>query len=309
MAVTGVRIADWLKSAWQYVIPQHALSRLAGRVSRVRARRVKNWLIRSFMRRFNVDLSDALISDPESYGCFNDFFTRALRPGARPIAAAPEEIVSPADGRVSQCGGIEQHVIFQAKGRGFTTGELLGDVALAERFEAGSFVTLYLSPRDYHRVHMPVDGRLLYTRHIPGRRFSVNPAAVASVPRLFARNERLVTVFDTPTGPLALVLVGALNVGSIKTVWASEGVARRQRLAQLRDYRNQQITLVKGVELGRFNMGSTVILLFAHGQVIWDSVVQPGADVRVGMQLGRLAACDGHGVSTEPQSGGSLDNL
>lgn len=286
MDESGRFVTDQLKTLWQYPLPQHALSRLTHRLARSRNRVLKNWLIHAFIRRFKVDLSEAVRTAPTAYISFNDFFTRALRPDARPVAPEPEAIACPVDGRISQIGYIERNFILQAKGRGFTTEELLGDAATAARFADGAFATLYLSPRDYHRVHMPLDGSLRHMRHIPGRLFSVNPPAVRRVPRLFARNERISSIFDTPAGAMAVVLVGALNVGSIETVWAGELTPPRGR--QIRDwaYQPREVHLQKGAEAGRFNLGSTVVLLFERECVRWDTDLVADDRLLTGQRLG-----------------------
>lgn len=288
MGERGASFTDHLKTLWQYPLPQHALSRLTYWLTRAHTRPIKNWLIDAFVRHFGVDLSEAVQTNPAAYPSFNAFFTRALRAEARPIAAEPEAVACPADGHISQIGGIEDNFIIQAKDRGFTVDALLGDRASAERFAGGEFVTLYLSPRDYHRVHMPVDGSLLHMRHIPGRLFSVNPPAVRSVPGLFARNERVINLFETAAGPMALVLVGALNVGSIETVWAGELTPACGKRVRNWSYKPGEVRLHKGAEAGRFNMGSTVILLFSRGRVLWAPTLEEGSRVLAGQRLGTL---------------------
>jgi len=228
------------------------------------------------MRRFDIDLGEAAEPDPNAYRCFNEFFTRALRPGARPLPADARALACPVDGVVSQIGRADGRTLVQAKGRRYDlTALLAGDPGLAARFAGGAFATLYLSPRDYHRVHMPVRGRLRRSERIAGRLFAVNPAATAVIPALFTRNERLLGVFDTAAGPMAVILVGALFVGCIETVW--------DRLAGDRT----ALELGRGEELGRFNMGSTVIVLFAPERVHWRQDLRPGTRVRVGEVLGR----------------------
>lgn len=288
MGQAATAFSDHLKTLWQYPLPQHALSRLVYWLTRLRNRPIKNWMIGAFVRRFEVDLSEAAQTDPAAYPSFNAFFTRALRTDARPIDAEPEAVVCPADAHISQIGSLKNNSIIQAKDRDFTAGALLGDPASAERFANGEFVTLYLSPRDYHRVHMPVDGSLRHMRHIPGRLFSVNPPTVRSVPQLFARNERVVSFFETPAGAMALVLVGALNVGSIETAWAGELTPARGKWIRDWNYEPGEIQLRKGVEAGRFNMGSTVILLFSRGRVLWAPALGEDSRVRVGERLGTL---------------------
>ena len=286
---TRARFGDWLKCAWQYPLPQHAVSRFAHWLTRLQHPKFKNWMIRAFIRRFGVDMSEAAQPDPGAYPTFTAFFTRALRPGVRPAATEPDAIACPADGTLSQCGEIAGGAVFQAKGRSFSTHELLGgDPTLAAQFHGGAFATLYLSPKDYHRVHMPLDGSLRRMLHVPGRLFSVNPATTRTVPRLFARNERVAMIFDTLAGPMAVVMVGALNVGSIETVWAGEITPPRGYVLRSWDYLDDQLTFAKGAELGRFNMGSTVILLFTLGKVRWTSSLTADSTVRVGRRIGTV---------------------
>jgi phosphatidylserine decarboxylase len=271
----------------QYLLPQHGLSRAVLWATRVRSRWFKNSLIRGFLKLFSVEMSEAVETDPYRYATFNEFFTRALRAEARPIAAAADAIACPVDGRVSECGAIEGDSLLQAKGRRYTLAELLADQPWAARFAGGSFATLYLAPFNYHRIHMPLGGRLLETVYVPGRLFSVNDATAQRVPRLFARNERVLTLFEGEFGAFALVLVGALNVGSIATVWAGDVTpAARRRVTRLP---SPDITLAKGAELGRFNMGSTVILLLEPRRGTWDPALRAGSVVRLGQSLGRFA--------------------
>jgi phosphatidylserine decarboxylase len=254
-------LSDRLSVLPQYLIPQQALTSFAGWVARKERGALTTWIIRRFVARYGVNMNEALVSDIAGYPSFNDFFTRALKPGARPIAEA--RLVCPVDGAISQFGAIEGDQIFQAKGHRYSTAALVGgDTALAGRFAHGSFATLYLSPRDYHRIHMPCDGRLLRMIHVPGALFSVNPVTARGVPGLFARNERVVCVFDSAHGPFVLTLVGATIVGSMATVW--HGVVNPPRPGELREWRydDRQIVLRQGEEMGRFLLGSTVVLLF-----------------------------------------------
>jgi phosphatidylserine decarboxylase len=270
-----------------HILPQHTLSRLVFVAARVRTPWFKNLLTRAFLACFALDMSEALQSDPYRYATFNELFTRALKPGARPIAAGADLIVAPVDGTVSECGEIEGDRVLQAKGRTYTLDDLLARQSWASRFEGGAFATLYLAPHDYHRIHMPLDGRLLDTVYVPGRLFSVNAAAAQHVPRLFARNERVLTLFEGARGAFALVLVGALNVGSISTVWAGDITpAGRRRLTRVA---SPALELRKGEEMGRFNMGSTVILLLEPGHAQWLSTLRAGAPVRLGQGLGTLS--------------------
>jgi len=240
---------------------QHALTSFGGFVARARAGAITTWIIRDFIRRYGVNMQEALESDPRAYASFNEFFTRALKPGTRPLA--PARLICPVDGAISQFGSIKHDQIFQAKGHQYSARELVGgDAQLAARFIDGQFATLYLSPRDYHRIHMPCDGRLTRMIYVPGDLYSVNPATAACVPRLFARNERAVCVFESPHGPFVLVLVGATIVGSMATVW--HGMIERRARGRIEDrsYADQSVTLRQGEEMGRFLLGSTVVLLF-----------------------------------------------
>jgi phosphatidylserine decarboxylase len=285
-ASLGDRIKGWL----QYPLPHHALSRLTYRLTRVQHRGFKAWAIRDFMRRFGVDMSEAAEPDLDTYIHFNAFFTRSLKAGMRPIAAGAKDVACPVDGAVSQIGAIEGGRVFQAKGQSFTALELLGgDVKAAGKFDGGSFATLYLSPKDYHRIHMPLDGTLTHMTHVPGRLFSVNPATARAVPRLFARNERVACLFDTPAGPMALVMVGALNVASIETVWAGEVTPPQRPRVQSWDYDGGKIKLAKGEEAGRFNMGSTVILLFGKDRIRWEADYAATSLVRMGRKIASIS--------------------
>ncbi len=277
------RLFVWL----QHVLPQHALSRLVLRVTRARAPWFKNALIRGFLRLYAIDMTEAAEPDPYRYGSFNEFFTRALKPDVRALAMGPREIACPVDGAISEAGKIDGARLLQAKGRYYTLEELLAARGWAKHFEGGSFATIYLAPFNYHRVHMPLQGRLRETVYVPGRLFSVNAATASLVPRLFARNERVLTWFDTSFGEFALILVGALNVGSIATVWAGDITPARQRVAT--PLRPQDVCLAKGEELGRFNMGSTVILLFQKDRARWHDDLRAGATVRLGQSLGTVA--------------------
>lgn len=284
----GASLGDRLKAWLQYPLPHHLISRGTHRLTRIRHPGFKHWFITAFAGHFGVDMSEAADPDFNSYVHFNAFFTRALRPDARPVAVGARDVACPVDGAVSQIGPIEAGRVFQAKGQSFTALELLGgDAAAAEPFAQGQFTTLYLSPRDYHRIHMPLDGTLKRMVHVPGRLFSVNPATTRAVPRLFARNERVACLFDTPAGPMALVMVGALNVASIETVWAGEVTPPQRPRVQGWDYAGE-IQLAKGAEVGRFNMGSTVILLFGKGRIRWEESYQPATSVRMGRKLATL---------------------
>lgn len=268
----------------QYVLPQHGLSRLVLRATRVRARWFKNLLIRGFLKLFAVDMSEAAETDPLRYATFNEFFTRALRPGARAIAAGAGDIACPVDGSVSECGELDGETLLQAKGRRYALNDLLAAQPWAPRFADGAFATIYLAPFNYHRIHMPLAGRLLDTVYVPGRLFSVNDATAQRVPRLFARNERVLTLFEGDFGQFAVVLVGALNVGSMATVWAGDITPAARRVVT--HVPTCETALAKGAELGRFNMGSTVIVLLEARRAAWRPTLRAGAAVRLGESLG-----------------------
>ena len=272
-----------------YVLPHRLLSSLARRLAYSDSPALSRWLIDTVTRKFGVDLGEAANPDPRSYPTFNRFFTRALREGARIPDPDPRALLMPADGRISQLGRIEGDRVFQAKGQSFTTAELLGDADAAADFADGVFATVYLSPRDYHRVHMPWSGTLRETVHVPGRLFSVGPDAVRNVPRLFARNERLACHFDTDFGPMCLVMVGALLVSGVETVWSGEEIPRYGDCITTRDYRGQGIELQRFEEMARFNYGSTVIVLLPKGVAEFAAGLQPEALVRLGQALARLA--------------------
>ncbi len=277
---------------FQYLLPQQLLSRLVGLVAE--SKLLKKPFIKIFIRRYKVDLSQATIQDIDKFKNFNQFFTRELQPDARPLAADPRAVVCPADGALSQIGNISNNELLQAKGRYYSCEDLLGgDKQMAELFREGSFATIYLSPRDYHRVHMPLDGALLKTVYIPGKLFSVNQLTTESVPNLFARNERLVCLFQTELGPMALVLVGAMIVAGIDTVWSgrvSPAVGKRE--IRYTDYANHQpaIELPRGAEMGRFRLGSTAIVLFPQGVMEFDSSLKASSAVVMGQLLGQVNA-------------------
>ena len=275
--------------AAQYLLPHQLLSRLMLMLTRIRWRPWKNFLIRQIATRFGVDWSEAASSDLESYEHFNAFFTRALKPGARVAAADPGSLLMPADGRISQLGAIRNGRIFQAKGFDFTAEELLGSAHAAAPYHDGVFATIYLSPRDYHRVHMPWTGVLAETRHMPGRLFSVSPGTVEGVPRLFARNERLVCTFNTDFGPMSLVMVGALLVSGVETVWNGVEIPPYAGRVFERDYahRDPQVVLERFAEMARFNYGSTVIILLPAGIAELDPALAAGQAVKLGQVLAR----------------------
>mgnify|MGYP001042886137 CR=1 FL=1 len=272
-------------TALTYVLPHRLLSSLARRLAYSTNRSLKQWLIDTVTRRFGVDLSEAAEPDPTAYPSFNAFFTRALKPGARTPDPDPRALLMPADGHISQCGPIVDGRIFQAKGQSFTAAELLGSEADAAPFRDGSFATVYLSPRDYHRVHMPWTGTLRETVHVPGRLFSVGTDAVASVPRLFARNERLVCHFDTDFGPMVQVMVGALLVSGVETMWGGVEIPAYGDAITRKDYRGRGITLERFAEMARFNYGSTVIVLLPKGAATLDPALHAESPVRLGERL------------------------
>ena len=279
--------AERFAVAAQHLLPKQLLTQFAGAVARREDGALTTAIIRRFIRRYGVNMAEAANADPASYASFNEFFTRALKAGARPLAAA--DLVCPVDGAISQFGVISGERIFQAKGHSYTATALLGgDSALAAHFHGGHFATIYLSPKDYHRIHMPCAGRLLRMVHVPGELFSVNPATARGVPGLFARNERVVCVFDGPHGVWVNVLVGATIVGSMATVW--HGVVNPPRNATLRDWRygDQDIQLVQGAEMGRFLLGSTVVLLFPQGPLTFNPAWAPGGAVRLGQPMATL---------------------
>lgn len=268
----------------QYLFPKQALTSFAGWVSSHERGWVTTEIIRRFVAKYQVNMGEALDSDIGSYTTFNNFFTRALKPGARPIAAA--DLVSPVDGAISQFGAIEQGQIFQAKGHSYTTTAVVGgDAQLAAQYAHSSFATLYLSPRDYHRIHMPCDGQLTRMIYVPGDLFSVNPVTARGVPGLFARNERVVCVFESEFGPFVLILVGATIVGSMSTVW--HGVVNPPRGKEVREwaYPNEPtsaIRLKKGEEMGRFLLGSTIVMLLPKGPLAFNPEWVPGKSIRLG---------------------------
>jgi len=273
----------------QYLWPKLWLTRLVGWGAARRGGTLTRAVIRWFIRRYGVDMSEAAAPDPVTYATFNDFFTRALRPGVRPLASA--DLLCPVDGAISQLGAIEGDQIFQAKGHRYTAQALLGgDAALAARFRDGHFVTLYLSPKDYHRIHMPCAARLTRMVHVPGDLFSVNPATAAAVPGLFSRNERVVCCFEAAFGPFALVLVGATIVGSMATVW--HGVVNPPRPGRVREWRydEREVTLQRGEEMGRFLLGSTVVLLFPPLPLRFNPAWSAGASIRLGEAMATLQA-------------------
>lgn len=289
---------DKLKVRLQYWIPQHGLTRFMGKLASAKAGSLTTAVIRWFIKRYRVNMNDALHSEPSHYQTFNEFFVRELKPGVRPVTEGSSIITHPADACVSQFGPITDGKLIQAKGHDFSALELLGgDELLAKEFADGAFATLYLSPRDYHRVHMPCDGTLRQMIYVPGELFSVNPLTAENVPNLFARNERVVCIFDTEFGPMAQILVGATIVGSIELVWAGTVTPPRGNMVYRWDYPaegNKSVVLKKGEEMGRFKLGSTVINLFAKDTVRFDDTMRPEVPTMMGTPYA-------HGL-TEPEN-------
>ena len=266
-------------------MPKQAITALAGKFANAKAGSLTTSVIRWFVARYQVNMEEAANPDIRHYASFNEFFTRALRSDARPLA--PADYICPVDGAISQFGAIERDQIFQAKGHNYATATLLGgDCDLAAQFQHGSFATIYLSPKDYHRIHMPCDGRLTRMIYVPGALFSVNPTTARGVPGLFARNERVVCIFESERGPFALILVGATIVGSMATVW--HGVVNPPRTGQIREwhYDQQQVVLKKGDEMGRFLLGSTIVMLFPDKTLDFNPAWTPANPVRLGEMMG-----------------------
>jgi len=279
-------MSDRLKVLLQYLLPKQGLTSVAGRVAGARGGAMTTRLIRWFVGKYGVDMSEAANPDIGSYTSFNDFFTRPLKAGVRPLAVA--DFICPVDGAISQFGAIDDHQILQAKGHRFSTTDLVGgDASLAAHFRHGSFANLYLSPRDYHRLHMPCDGRLTRMIHVPGALFSVNPVTARGVPNLFARNERVVCVFESPDyGPFVMVLVGATIVGSMATVWHGVVNAKRTNRVSEWTYADRTIVLKKGEEMGRFLLGSTIVMLFQRDVIAFNEAWTPERPVRLGEMMG-----------------------
>ena len=287
----AIRTRDRLFALLLHILPHHLLSQLMYWITRIEWPPFKDWLINLVVKLYRVDMSQAESPHTRDYRHFNAFFTRALRRELRPLAARPDALVSPVDGTVSQIGTIADGRIFQAKGREYTLSELLGgESRWSDAFEDGEFATIYLSPRDYHRIHMPISGRLLEMTHVPGRLFSVSPATTRTIPRLFSRNERIVNIFQTDAGPVALIMVGVIFVASMDTVWAGTVAPLSRRISHWR-YGEAALTSVdldRGEEMGRFNMGSTVILLFPKERVAWESALRSGSEIQMGEEIGRV---------------------
>jgi len=274
----------------QYILPHHPLSRLMRQLTHSENKAWKNFFIKQIASFYGVNMDEAKDADINSYPSFNHFFTRELKADVRPIANNKGDIVSPADGAVSQAGDITEGNIIQAKGKSYTAADLLGgDEQRAAPFKNGKFTTIYLSPKDYHRLHMPLDGTLKEMIHVPGRLFSVNAATANSVPRLFARNERVVAIFDTEIGPMALVLVGAIFVASIETIWHGEVTPPSAKEVQSWQYTDDAPQLKRGEEMGRFNMGSTIIVLYGNDVMNWEEAMQPGKKVQLGEKIAQTS--------------------
>lgn len=273
----------------QFLLPHHLLVWFVFRLTHWRLGWITRRLIKRYIRVVGVDMSEAEQQDPEAYNTINAFFTRALKPGLRPVTQDKTALACPVDGAFSQLANIENETLIQAKGHGYSLGALLaGRDDLVDTFRNGSFATIYLSPKDYHRIHMPLCGDLQEMIYVPGRLFSVNDETVNYVPGLFARNERVITLFDTDAGPMSLILVGAINVGSMETVWHGMVTPPYKRAIEAWNYQHSPIHLTRGDEMGRFNMGSTVILLFAEGRNQWLDSIQPGQACKMGQAIGRL---------------------
>ena len=279
-------VIERLLAGFQYILPQHFLSRIVYVLMRSEIKWLKNLLISLISRIAGINYAEALSPDPADYASFNAWFTRALKPGARVFDPDPQSFLSPCDGTVSETGSLRENLVLQAKGKDYSLQDLLANDPVCEQLSGGYFATIYLSPSDYHRVHMPLRGRLQRMIHVPGRLFSVAPYTVRQVPRLFARNERVISIFETDSGPLVMVLVGAMLVSSTETVWAGEVTPTKSKVVTVKDYSDQEISLAKGEEMGRFNMGSTVILLMPAGALKNLETLGPGDVVRVGQRLG-----------------------
>jgi phosphatidylserine decarboxylase len=277
---------DNLKIFFQYVLPKHLVSVLAGKLADVKTPWIKNTFITRFAKAYEIDMSNAIQPELTEYACFNDFFTRAIDLSSRPIDADKNSFCSPVDGAMSQFGPIEQGRIVQAKNHNFSALEILGgDAEHAELFENGEFCTIYLAPKDYHRMHMPCDGKLIEMLHVPGQLFSVNPLTAQNVPKLFARNERVVCLFDTKFGKMAMILVGATIVGSIETVWAGNITPPTRKEVKRWQYQEGEVSLSKGEEMGRFKLGSTVILLMENKNWQWDEAIKLEQSLVLGQKL------------------------
>ncbi len=277
----------------QYLLPHKIISLIARLCANCKIVWVKNYLISDFLTRYNVNMQEAIETNPLAYDCYNSFFTRELKAELRPIDAGSNSVVSPADGLIAQIGNIQQQNIIQAKGHNYSVLDLLGgDTINAANFNNGSFATIYLAPHDYHRVHMPLTGRLTQMQYIPGKLFSVNTHAAENIPNLFARNERVVTMYETNAGKMAVILVGAMIVGSIETIWAGTICPPHFTSINTWQYENndfQHIEIAKGAEMGRFKLGSTVIVLFEQNSVVWEQTARINGLVKIGQKIGNFS--------------------
>ena len=283
-----------MSKQWQiyfhYILPHHVISRVVGKMASCRCKRFKNAFIKFFINRYGVDMSEAVQQDYQTYPTFNDFFIRHLKEGARTYPVAQDAIASPVDGVVSEMGAITDGKLLQAKGRYFSVENLLGkDEEMASLFAKGAFMTAYLAPKDYHRIHMPIDGKLVKMTHVPGRLFSVNPNSVNMVDQLFARNERVVCLFETEVGPMAMIAVGAMIVASIATAWQGVITPPSGKAITVWDYGEEGVSLKRGEEMGYFNLGSTVILLFGEEAINWTPSIQANSELRLGEQIGLMS--------------------
>ena len=284
-----MKLSARLFIALQHIIPQHLLSKMMWKLTRCEYKWLLKLILPFFIRQFKVNMQEAKNSDWKSYSSFNNFFTRELKEDAREVCSDKKLIASPVDGAISQLGEINNDLIFQAKGHAYSLTQLLGNREdLGETFKDGKFNTIYLSPKDYHRIHMPVDGTLTEMIHVPGELFSVSPTTVENVPALFARNERVICLFDTDAGPMAMILVGAIFVGSIETVWHGEVTPPSAKEIRNWLYEDEEKSFAKGEEMGRFNMGSTVILLYAENKMNWAKELKAGQAVRLGEAIGSI---------------------
>ena len=284
-----MKLSARLFIALQHIMPQHLLSKMMWKLARCEYKWFLKLILPLFIRQFKVNMDEAKNSDWKSYTSFNNFFTRELKEEARKICADENTIISPVDGAVSQVGNINKDLIFQAKGHAYSLTQLLADREdLGKTFANGQFNTLYLSPKDYHRIHMPIDGTLKEMIHVPGELFSVNPTTVENVPALFARNERVICLFDTAAGPMAMILVGAIFVGSIETVWHGEVTPPSSKDIRNWKYDDENRRYIKGQEMGRFNMGSTVILLHAENTIEWSETLKAEQPVQLGEAIGKI---------------------
>ena len=282
-------VINWIKVKTQYILPKHLISRAVGKLAAAEAGALTQFLIKLFIKAFNINMQEAMFEQASAYKTFNEFFTRPLKEGIRPIVEDKDTLCQPVDGTVSQFGDIIGDKVFQAKGHDYSLTSLLGGIPeLAECFKGGKFATIYLAPSDYHRIHMPIEGKLTDTLHVPGELFSVNPLTAANVPGLFARNERVVTLFDTPVGKVALVLVGATIVASIETVWAGNITPPAGKYVQHWQHAQDGIELAKGDEMGRFKLGSTVVLCFEPNRIDFEDLAA-GDITRLGEALAQKA--------------------